>query len=239
MDLPVSTDRPLDTNEPNDLLALSWEWIGWLKAWRAKVETEEAPFDPVTSRRINRYFSRFRHEGGFISVAKDYSGMPFDARVDFIYIPTITALSIQNLVLTAIGVRRWPRLTTDTAITAAGRHFLGHGYDGERYMAYIIELMAYGNVLSNYSRQSIPSNRFHTGIIKCYERLTRALIEPAEEFSWGRIDPQWAPYCLKLLNCDDNNWELLQNSPLLESFATDLKPRPPRHEILQRSLLDE
>lgn len=239
MDLPVTIEQPIEEADSQALLGLGWEWINWLKDWRQKYESGELAMDKALQRQVSRYFSRFRHPGGFISLAQDYSSMPFDARVDFIYIPTITALSIQNLAGLALGNHHWDRRMVETLIASAGRKLQGHGYDGERYMAYNIELLAYGKVLSSYSKQVIPSKHFHEGIINCYKCLTRSLLEPPNENDWGRISPQGASYCLKLLYNDENNWALLQQSPLLEAFARDLKPSHPPLERLQRNLFDE
>lgn len=218
MNLPVTRTNPVPVGDSSAMREVSWEWVCWLKDWRKRYESGDLSPSETNEKEIESYFETFRQNGGFICIADDMKSMPGDARVDFIYTPTVTAAGILNLarINNENLVRRG--FLQKTIVAACGRKLMGHGYDAETYMAFQIELLAYGLLTSEDFSEGDGCGAFGKAILNCYRKMSSELINPPEEVRWSGVEPYWAAYCLRLLNCRDNNWKLLGSSPLTEEF---------------------
>lgn len=237
MDLPALYTQPITGFDVHKLRQLNWDWICWLKDTRQQHEARQLAPDKTLLEKVIDYFAAFQREDGFINLSDSYE-MPGDARVDFIYIPTAVACAIVNL-LKPYGNEAVANSFLQTTLPAtAGRNFNGTGYDGKKYMAFTIELFAWGNLLPILVKGELTELNHHKKLFACYRQLTDQLLEPNREHSWGDIEDDWAAYCLRLINCEGNNWSLLQSSPLSKEFERIFRYRD-ETEILNEAFKDE
>ncbi|WP_237067162.1 hypothetical protein [Microbulbifer guangxiensis] len=218
MDLPISFSKPITDFDVKKLHQLNWEWICWLRTLRQKLENGESLNDGILMESAIEYFSKFQRKDGFINLSDSYA-MPSDARVDFIYIPTVVACSIVNLLGSTNRQPQAERFLKKTLPATAGRNFRGSGYDGSKYMAFFIELFAWGNLLPTLINSELTNLSFHKTLFNCYRDFTQEVLNPKEKRSWGDINTTWASHCLQLMNSECNNWPLLQSSPIWPEFA--------------------
>lgn len=189
------------------------EWINWLLEWRHAYESQQLILTEKDVREAEDYFLGFKQSFGLLSVTED-TDIPSEARVDFFYVPTITACAILHLMRLSTGTDELDRTIRRLLFTGMGRNLKGHGYDSNRYMAYFIELLAYGNLIESPFCKPIHDSIGGATLQKCHEVFTEDLTKKPDENDWGRLDETWSKFCLKLLSTKDSNWPMLSESPV-------------------------
>lgn len=239
MSLPVTRTNPIAERDTMAMAEISWEWVCWLKDWRARYESGSLSPSETDERKIERHFSEFRQERGFLCVANSMADMPSDARVDFVYTPTVTAAAILNLARINNESRVCRRFLRETIEAACGRKLMGHGYDAIKYMAFQIELLAYGLLFSRERPLGTNRSVFMNTVLNCYRKMSEELLDPPTADQWSGVEPSWSEHCLRLLNCSDNNWVLLTSSPLVPEFERTHKILTPMTTFQIGDLFDE
>ena len=180
MEMPALHSQPITDANVKNLQQLNWDWICWLKDIRQTIESGESGPDKILLDKAINYFSIFQRGDGFINLSDSYE-MPGDARVDFIYIPTTVACSIVHLLTPSSNDPEATLFLKKTLPAAAGRNFRGSGYEANKYMTFIIELFAWGNLLPTLLNAELTNLKFHKKLFGCYRQLTQPLLVPKIE----------------------------------------------------------
>ncbi|UTA47650.1 hypothetical protein L1F30_16030 [Simiduia sp. 21SJ11W-1] len=216
MGIPVSYFSPIADCKVRQLTQLRWEWICWLKQLRTDIEAGAFKSTTEDLNDTLAYFECFQRADGYINLGDSYE-MPSDARVDFIYIPTALACAIINLLNLDIKDKRAQQFLKITVRAASGRKFRGSGYEADPYLAFTLEIFAWGNLLQGLFKDRWRHTKEQALLFDTYVRLTDLLIDP-DKATWGSLDADWIKHCLRLMNCTANNYSLLKISPLAEEF---------------------
>ena len=208
---------PEDTTGLNTLLAIREKWISHLKLLRSRHEILNSP----TEDQIKSFAICLLKEQNLEHHPRKYGSWPLiefeneaDARVEFIYFTSYTAIAYLSLVRQSFpdiadSIDGFNSCLRKGLRFICRRQLRGHGYDSTIELIEAVKILSFGKVFTLIQQPEFASFKFHQTVISARQQI----IDNIERRpAWGSIDIDEGMGALQLLSGADSDFESVRDT---------------------------